>query len=123
MARILIIDDDAGIRISLEHALKSVGHEVLLATNGKDGVRQYRQTPTDLIILDLFMPDQDGFETITVLRRDFPHVPIIVMSGNDASGALLSIARQLGAAGILAKPFDAETLLVMIKKVLRPKLS
>ncbi len=122
MARILVIDDDADTRAMLEQILTSAGHEVILAADGREGVERYRTNPTDLVITDLYMPNQDGSETIQELRSCFPTVAIIAMSGgNDSesgSGALLSIAQNVAAVGILHKPFLTEELLVAVAKAL-----
>ena len=121
MARILIVDDEAGIRTILEHALAGAGYEVVAAETGREGIQKHQATPVDLIIVDVFMPDQDGLETITLLRQYSPNLPIIAMSGKDPSGAFLTIARQLGAARVLDKPFDADTLLKMVQELLPSK--
>lgn len=118
MARILVVDDEAGVRTILEHALKTAGYEVVVSENGRDGMKKHRAVPVDIAIIDLFMPDQDGIETITTFREQSPEVPIIAISGNDSSGAMLSMARQLGATRVLEKPFDGPTLLLMVQEVL-----
>jgi len=119
MARILIIDDEPSIRTILDHTLRAAGHEVFLARNGKEGIELQRASPADVAIIDLFMPDQDGIETIIAFRRDFPKAGIIAISGNDPSGAMLTIARQLGAMRILDKPFESRTILAQIDDELR----
>ena len=118
MARILIIDDDTYLRTTLEKALKTANHEIVLAADGHEGIEKHRAEPVDLIITDLFMPGKEGLETIQQLRKDFPKVPIIAMSGGDMSGNMLTIASKLGAAKVLQKPFAAEQLLNAIQEVL-----
>ena len=118
MARILIIDDDATLRTILGHALKEAGHEVILAADGREGIKQHRAVPADLIITDLFMPEQEGLETIRQLRKEFPEIAIIAMSGIDPTNTMLTIASKLGAARILQKPFGIERLLKTIDEVL-----
>jgi DNA-binding NtrC family response regulator len=121
MARILVIDDDAEMRAMLEQTLASVGHEVVLAANGKQGMRQYRAKPPSLVITDLFMPEKEGLETIIELRRDFPNVEIIAMSGKPTGNTLLSIAMHLGAARTIEKPFHPRDLLSAVEEVLGSK--
>ena len=118
MARILVIDDDADMRALLEQTLKSAGHEVALAADGRKGVEQYRTKPADLVITDIFMPNQEGLETIMELRRSFPEVAIVAMSGR-VPGTMLSIAQKLGAVEVLQKPFVAEELLLAVARALR----
>ena len=91
----------------------------MLASDGKEGVAQFARAPADLVMTDLYMPNQDGLETIIELRQRFPGVLIIAMSGRTAAPAMLSIARKLGAAGILQKPFVSEELLSAVEDALR----
>jgi CheY-like chemotaxis protein len=117
MARVLVIDDEVDEREAVQQMLESAGHEVILAAGGKEGLAKYRLKPVDLILLDLFMPEQDGFETMLVLRREFPDVRIIAMSGNIVADAMLSVARRLGSVAVLEKPFTQEQLLMTVEKI------
>jgi len=81
MERILIIDDESQIRSMLRLMLERAGYEVVEASDGIDGIRIYRQNPTDLIITDLIMPNKDGIGMIIDLKKEFPEVKIIAMSG------------------------------------------
>jgi len=119
MARILVIDDDADLRVMLEQTLESAGHEVILAADGKEGVEQYRTKPADLVITDIYMPNQEGLETIIKFRRHFPALAIIAMSGRETAPTMLSIAQKLGAVEVLQKPFVADELLAAVGRALR----
>ena len=118
MARILVIDDEPDMRAILEKILKSAGHEVILAADGREGVERYCASPADLVITDLYMPNQEGLETIGELRRRFPEVAIIAMSGKTAALTMLSVAQKFGAVGILQKPFAADELIAAVEKAL-----
>jgi len=118
MARILVIDDDPDIRALLEQTLKSAGHEVALAADGREGVEEYRAKPADLVITDIYMPNQEGLETIIELRQRFPELAIIAMSGRTAAGTMLSIAQKLGVIQVLQKPFVADELLTAVERAL-----
>jgi CheY-like chemotaxis protein len=118
MARILVIDDEPDMRAMLELILKSAGHEVILAADGREGVERYRTSPADLVITDIYMPKQDGLETIRELRSCFPEVAIIAMSGSPDSGTMLSIAQNLAAVEVLRKPFVADELIAAVEKAL-----
>jgi len=118
MARILVIDDDPDIATTLGIALQMAGHDVVLAADGRQGMEKQRARPADLVITDLFMPEQEGLETIRELRKDFPEVPIIAMSGADVGNTMLTIASKMGAAKILRKPFDVAELMNAIEEVL-----
>ena len=118
MARILVIDDDPDIRTFLEEILKSAGHEVILAADGREGVERYRNSPADLVITDLYMPIQDGPDTIRELRSCHPEVAVIAMSGSIDTGTMLSIAQNLATVGILQKPFAPDELIAAVTKAL-----
>ena len=114
------MDDEADTRILIKEILVSAGHEVVLAADGLEGMRQYHSTPVDLALVDLFMPRQEGLETIRMLKQQFPGFPIIAMSGHSLALPLLSVAQRLGAAEVLQKPFLPEELLEAVKHVLQP---
>ena len=118
MARILVIDDDPDIRAMLEQILKSAGHEVILAADGREGMERHRSSPADLVITDLFMPNQEGLETIHEFRTRFPEVAIIAMSGRAAAVTMLSVAQKFGAVAVLHKPFAADELIAAVAKAL-----
>ena len=118
MARILLIEDDPGVRTTVERLLSSAGHKVILAADGREGVRLFRANPADLVITDLVMPNQDGIETIAALKREFPNVPIIAISGMTAKQGTLSAARHLGAVAVLEKPFTNEDLVKVVREAL-----
>ena len=120
---ILLIDDDAMYRAMLRHMLEYEGYTVVEAANGREGVRRYRQAPTDVVITDLIMPEQEGIETIEILRRDAPEVKIIAISGGARGGHMdfLDMAKHLGAQQILRKPFAREELLQALREILRPE--
>ena len=111
MAKVLVVDDDPDIRAVIMEALRVAGHEVSSATNGREGVDQALAIQPDLIIVDLFMPEQEGLETIRELNLQIPHVAILAISGRSvASSPMLTVALELGAVNVLEKPFDAVTL-------------
>ena len=114
MKRILVIDDDMQMREMLRQTLERAEYEVVEAQDGKEGMRLYRQDPTDLIITDIIMPEKEGVETIIELRRDFPDIKIIAISGGsrgiDAESCLFAV-KQFGADCVFSKPFDRKELL------------
>lgn len=119
MARILVIDDDAEMRLMLEHILRLDGYEVVSASDGREGVKAHRASPSNLVITDLFMPNQEGMATIAEFRRDYQEVPIIAICGRPGAFRVLPLAKYLGAVDTLAKPFQPDELLAMVKKALR----
>ena len=117
MARILIIDDDVQILKMLRKMLEHEGYEVVDAADGNKGIRLYREDPTDLVITDIIMPEKEGIETIIDLRREFPEIKIIAMSGggHTAAESYLHMAKGLGAMRTLSKPFVKGELLEAIE--------
>jgi two-component system cell cycle response regulator CpdR len=114
MSRVLVIDDDQGIRDLLSAYLAMDGHECLTASNGFDGLNLLRQAPVDLVITDLVMK-YDGMMTIRVIRWEFPQLGIIAMSGH--SKERLDLARAVGADRVLHKPFTADDLKAAMAEV------
>lgn len=121
MARILLIDDDEQVLDMLYESLTREGYDVLRASNGEKGLRLYRQKPVDLIITDIIMPEKEGIETIIELRRDFPDVKIIAMSGGGRIGTkdYLHLAKIFGVQRTFTKPVAREQLLDAIKELLK----
>ena len=114
MPSILVVDDDNQIRRLVRETLEQAGYHVTEARDGKEALQQYRLAPVDLVLMDILMPNQDGLETTVALRREFPDVKIIVITGgSDMIGALnfFDVAKMLGAHGTRQKPFEMKALL------------
>jgi CheY-like chemotaxis protein len=110
MASILVIDDDADVRGLIRAFLEPDGHTISEAGNGEEGLRQHSQSPADIIISDIFMPGKDGLQLIRTLAKS--GVRMIAISGGMQFGNadFLNLARKLGAAQVLYKPFDQQQL-------------
>jgi CheY-like chemotaxis protein len=119
MASILVIDDDAPIRLSLVTALTRHGYAVRAASHGVEGLQLFRAEPADLVITDLVMPEQDGLATIMELRRIAPAIRIIAISGGMIQNPqlYLKLAEKLGADRVLSKPFTLQELLTVVAEV------
>ena len=115
MATILVMDDEAAIRTLIRTALESVGHKVMVAANGHDGLALYRQTPADLVIADILMPEMKGLNTIIELTQEFLDVKVIVVSGAAEDQRMLDMARLLGARQTLHKPIGLQELLNAVR--------
>jgi CheY-like chemotaxis protein len=119
--RIMLVEDDPEVRSSVGQTLRTGGYEVIEAAGTADAVQRWLElNGGDLLILDLFMPDNDGLEAIVQLRAHYPGVPIIAMlSGGTTEGAeLLEQAMVLGATEMLEKPFSPRALLALVARVL-----
>ncbi len=120
MPKILIIEDDDTVRDLVRLLLERMGHEAVVAANGREGLEKAGSASFDLVITDLIMPEKEGIETIQELRKAQPGLKIIAMSGGGRVGAhdYLPLAKLLGASFTLAKPFNREELTAAIKEVL-----
>jgi DNA-binding response OmpR family regulator len=111
--RILVIDDERGIRSLTARALTPAGFTVALAATGRQGLSIALRQPCDLVVLDLHLPDLDGEELLRQLRRERPRQAILVWSATVDRHAA-SRCRSLGACGYLAKPFTLTELIQSI---------
>src|SRR5713101_6377779 len=120
MARIILIDDEGAVRRTARLVLERAGHHVLEASDGEAGLKLLAQSGADLVITDIFMPGQDGIVTVRRIRKEFPGVRVIAVSGGDATGRidLRKDAELLGAARTLRKPFAPAELRRVVEETL-----
>lgn len=113
----LVIDDEAGMRAIIATVLADAGYTVAEASDGRIAMEMMEADPADLVITDIIMPNQEGVETIRLLRGKYPHVQIVAVSGGGRTSNFdfLHIARQFGAAATLEKPFRKQQLLDVIR--------
>lgn len=118
--RVLIIDDDEQIRVLLEQMMHWAGFEVMVAENGKVAMQLQRLKPADLVITDLIMPEQEGLETISRLKKEYEGIKIIAISGGGRIGpeAYLPAALELGADRVFSKPFDVQEIVDTVREML-----
>jgi hypothetical protein len=121
-ARIVVADDEAGVRSFLRLVLESAGYQVMQAANGKQVLKEVLAGHVDLVITDLVVPEQEGIETIRALRKDAPGIGIIAISGA-RGGQFLEAARVMGAHAVLRKPVSAGLLLAKVAEVLKSRNS
>jgi CheY-like chemotaxis protein len=107
MKKILVIDDDAAVCLTLEHLLAAAGYEVVSARDGEEGIRLFRTVQPDLVITDIIMPKMEGIEAILQIKREQPRARIIAMSGGGRihNTDFLKWAQALGAQSVIAKPW------------------
>lgn len=118
--RILVVDDDTVTVSMLEALLQEEGHEVVTAFDGRDVLGCLQGNSLDLVITDIFMPEQDGLVTIARLREEFPQLRVVAISGGaSALGKVdaLRAAQLMGADAVLAKPLQAEQVLRVVNAV------
>lgn len=120
--RIIVIDDQEPIRRIIRRALEGEGYEVLDASDGEMGIGLLRQQGAALVITDIFMPGQDGIQTVRQLRKEFPNVKVIAMSGGGSMGQdLIEGAELLGASRTLHKPLTAREVVELVREVLQDR--
>ena len=119
MARILIADDDADIRQLVIYALADEGHEVSVAKNGQEAVDHMVESPPDLMLLDIMMPEMDGYDVLRALDergvRGFTKILVLTAKGSERDWKL---GYDLGADRYMTKPFDPEELLQTVNDML-----
>ncbi len=123
MARILIVDDENEIRDMLRQMFEREGFEVVEASDGKEALKIFREEQTDLVITDIIMPEQEGLETIIKLKKEFPKVKIIAMSGGGIiePEPYLNMAEKVGALRTFTKPVKRQEILEIVRDVLNVK--
>ena len=118
-ASILVVDDEPGIRELLCMMLEAAGHKVVVAEDGLQAPKILATNPVEVVITDLLMPERDGLEFITEVRKKYPSIKIIAMSGGGhiARDSYLRIAKNFGAHVLLEKPFSQSGVLNAIEAV------
>jgi DNA-binding response OmpR family regulator len=114
----LVIDDEEPVREYVKYCLEKADYNVILCDNGKDGLERFYARRYDVVITDIVMPEKDGIEAIIEMRRMFPPVPILAISGVDSRETLFKIANMFHADATLKKPFTHEELLDSVSKAI-----
>ena len=119
--RIMVVDDDPGIRRSLDILLSRAGYQVTQAADGSEAVRLWRDQGADLVITDLHMPNKDGIQTIVELLTHTPGTPIIAMSGGGQTKRLdlLGNLTLLGRILTIEKPFTLGEMMLVVGEAFR----
>ena len=119
MARILVIDDEPGMREMIRDALEDEGHQIIEAADGEAGMTCYREQHPDLIVVDLLMPIKEGMATIHEMLRENRDVKIIAISGGGITRTdYLPLAEEMGAIRTFRKPFGMAEFIGAIEEAL-----
>ena len=116
--KILIAEDDPGIQLSLKDEFESEGYQVFTADDGEKGLIMIKEQKPDLIILDIMLPELDGYEVCKKLRREGDNTPIIMLTVKDQEIDKV-LGLELGADDYVTKPFSLRELLARVKSILR----
>ena len=107
--RVLVVDDDPGVRSYLESTFQSMGYRVVAVTGGEQAIAELDQLQPDLVTLDVALPGMDGLSTLRSLKSRDPGLPVIMLSGNVKTTTVVA-AIKAGAEDFLEKPFEHEDL-------------
>lgn len=130
MHSVLVVDDEVDVRDAIKRVLDRAGYSVRLVENGAGALTELRTCPADVVITDIIMPKINGVEAIDSIRKEFPSVRIIAISGGGNFGlaayqpnaittsAYLAAAERAGAHMILTKPFESKDLIQAVEQVL-----
>jgi len=117
---ICIVDDEPAILNTLSSILEDEGYQISVAKSGTEVLKMVRSEPPDLIILDIWMPEIDGLETLKRLRQQFPALLVIMMSGHGSIETAIK-ATKLGAYDYLEKPLDLEKVTILVRNALHQR--
>ena len=117
MARLLVVDDESGIRGALVQVFEYEGHDVRAAEDGPDGIELAKEFRPDVIFLDVKMPGLDGLDVLARLREDDPSALVVMISGHGTIDTAVEATRK-GAYDFLEKPLDTDRLLVTLRRAL-----
>ena len=117
---IVVADDVTEIQHLVREWLTQAGHRVTCVPNGRELAKVCAQQHVDLVITDVMMPESDGFEAVTTLKKTYPDIRIIVISGGGSiltASDSLRVAKRLGADAVLAKPFSGFQLMALVTQL------
>ncbi len=120
MKKILIIDDEEAIRQMVKRLVEKAGYTAELASNGEEGIMMIEEASFDLVITDIIMPRKEGIEIITAIRKDYPEIRVIAMSGGGrfTPEGYLRSAKILGADRVFTKPFNHREMMEAIDELI-----
>ena len=116
---ILVADDDAPLLRTVQLTLSEAGFRVGTARDGQEAMAYIREHGPDAAVLDVYMPEMDGFETLRAIRQEFPHIRVLMVSGGSCREGfdVLRLTSKLGAHGVLQKPFTDRQLIAFVTGV------
>ena len=118
MPRVLVVEDEPGLQEGLAHNLKFEGYEVTTASTGKEGLRSALKDHPDLILLDLMLPEKDGFQVLREFRQRNATVPVLILTARSLEADLIK-GFDLGADDYMTKPFSVAELMARVRALLK----
>jgi DNA-binding response OmpR family regulator len=115
--RVLIVEDEEGLLEGLAHNFRYEGYEVLTAKNGQEGLRMALKQKPDVVLLDIMLPEKDGFTVLKELRQRHRDIPVLVMTARNFEADVLK-GFDLGADDYVTKPFGIKELVARVKRLI-----
>jgi CheY-like chemotaxis protein len=115
--RILLVDDDTQFLEATEYMLKYENYEVITAKNGEEAVKKYKESPPDIVLMDLKMPVMNGYDAFFKIKKDSPDAKIVFTSAYTINNEEFEKAKAGGLFGLLTKPFDLNELNSIITSI------
>ena len=124
MPKVLVVEDEPGLQEGLAHNLRFEGYEVFTAGNGKDGLKSALRDHPDLIVLDLMLPEKDGFQVLRELRQRNSTLPVLILTARSLESDLIK-GFDLGADDYMTKPFSVPEFMARVRALIKraPKSS
>jgi CheY-like chemotaxis protein len=120
MARVLIVDDDRALALPLAGCIETAGHEVTMASNGKEAVECFRETEFDIAFMDVRMPVMNGIDSFYEIREVRPAARVVLMTGTPEPK--LQQVLRAGALALLVKPFETTAVMALLQGVVTPAI-
>jgi two-component system response regulator AtoC len=117
---ILIVDDELNMRLVLQAMLKKEGYEVAAASDGLEALKMLKTGPVDVVVTDLKMPNLDGLGLLERMIREYPSVPVIIITAHGTVATAVDALKK-GAFDYISKPFEQEDLKNVIRKAVRTR--
>jgi DNA-binding NtrC family response regulator len=117
--RILIVDDEPLIIDTTSDYLKDVGYETRGASTAAEALQVMEKEPAGLMLLDINLPDADGLVFLTKFRKQYPEVPVVILTGAGYDESMMQMALRGGASGYLSKETDMDNMGVIVKRLLK----
>jgi DNA-binding NtrC family response regulator len=118
--RVLVIDDEAIVRVSCERVLKPEGFDVVVTSRGDEAIDFLEKEPYDVVLTDLKMPDMDGLEVLKIIKERWPDIQVIIITGYGTISTAVQ-AIKMGAYEYIEKPFTPQDILEVVEKAIKEK--
>ncbi|HHN65804.1 MAG TPA: sigma-54-dependent Fis family transcriptional regulator [Nitrospirae bacterium] len=115
--RVLVIDDEAIVRVSCERVLKPEGYEVMVTSRGDEAIELLEKEKYDVVLTDLKMPDMDGMEVLRIIKERWPDIQVVIITGYGTISTAVQ-AIKMGAYEYIEKPFTPQDILEVVEKAM-----